>query len=149
LKEIICRKYYDSYLILRKHQQKVAECLWKLTDIMIHPKALADSGLEDLEGTRRSTKKIWRRGFGSDTRWIFMPKWNAISKRIKQLHRIGRIQKKGNWLSRDLTERPIERRKTILLNRYKRKRFLHRIVTGDKRWIHYTMSQKKFFSVFL
>ena len=43
----ICGKYYYSYLTLRKRQQKVAKCLWKLTDIMLHSKPLADSDLEE------------------------------------------------------------------------------------------------------
>ena len=54
------------------------------------------------------------------------------------MHRIGIVQKKGNWLPHDLTERAIERRKAmckILLKRYKMKGFLHRIVNGDKKWI--------------
>ena len=50
------------------------------------------------------------------------------------------IQKKGNWLPHDLKERAIERQKTmceILLKRHKKKSFLHRIVTGDEKWINY------------
>ena len=41
---------------------------------------------------------------------------------LRQLHQTGIVQKKGNWLLHDLTERAIERRKTmcqILLKRYK------------------------------
>jgi len=53
----ICGKYYYSNLILRKRQQKVAECLWKLMDTMLYPKALADSGLEDL----RTKILTWKR----------------------------------------------------------------------------------------
>ncbi|KAG5307798.1 MOS1T transposase, partial [Pseudoatta argentina] len=37
------------------------------------------------------------------------------------------IQKQGHWV-------PYE----LLLQRQKRKGFLHRIVTGDEKWIHYT-----------
>ena len=54
----------------------------------------------------------------------------------KRLHRIGMVQKKGNWLPLYLTERAIERRKImceILLKRYKKKSFLHRIVTGEEK----------------
>jgi len=43
-------------------------------------------------------------------------------------------------LPHDLTGRAIERRKTMcemLLKRYKRKSFLHRIVIGNEKWIHY------------
>ena len=31
----------------------------------------------------------------------------------KQLHRIGMVHKKGNWMPHDLTEKSIERRKTM------------------------------------
>jgi len=59
---------------------------------------------------------------------------------FKRLHRIVMVQKKENWLPHDLIERAIERRKTmckILLKRYKRKSFLHRIVTGHEKLIQY------------
>jgi len=58
----------------------------------------------------------------------------------KRLHRIRVVQKKGNWLPHDFTERAVERRKImweILLKRYKRKGFLHLIVTGKEMLIHY------------
>jgi [histone H3]-lysine36 N-dimethyltransferase SETMAR len=57
-----------------------------------------------------------------------------------RLNKIGVVLKQGIWLPHDLKERDIERRKTIcemLLMRHKRKSFLHRIVTGDEKWIHY------------
>ena len=47
--------------------------------------------------------------------------------------------KLGNWLPHEMTERDIQPQKIIcefLLQRQKRKCFLHRIFTGDKRWIH-------------
>jgi len=49
------------------------------------------------------------------------------------------VQKKVNWLPHDLIEKTIKRQKMckILLERYKRKGFLYRIVTGDEKWIHY------------
>ena len=61
----------------------------------------------------------------------------CISKRIEVLEM---IRKLGNWVPHELTERSIERRKTIcdvLLQRHKRKSFLHRIITGDEKSIHY------------
>ena len=61
----------------------------------------------------------------------------AISKRLKVL---GFIQKLGNWVPHELKPRDVERRFCIsemLLERNKRKSFLHRIVTGDEKWIHY------------
>lgn len=50
------------------------------------------------------------------------------------------IQKQGNWVPHELRERDVEKRATMcnnLLQRHKRKGFLHRIVTGDEKWIHH------------
>ena len=58
----------------------------------------------------------------------------AISIRLKSM---GKIQKMEKWVPQ-LNEKQQENRKTtceMLLTRYKRKSFLHRIVTGDKKWI--------------
>ena len=55
----------------------------------------------------------------------------------KRLHRIGMVQKNGNRLSHDLTERAIEHQKTMSEILLKRKTFIHRIITGDKKLIHY------------
>ena len=46
----------------------------------------------------------------------------------------------------ELKERDIERRKTtceILFDRFKRKSFLHRIVTGDEKWIYFDNPKRK------
>ncbi|KAG5314879.1 MOS1T transposase, partial [Pseudoatta argentina] len=59
----------------------------------------------------------------------------AISKRLKVM---GMIQKQGNWVPYELKPRYVERRLFAceqLLE--KRKGFLHRIVTGDEKWVHY------------
>ena len=115
------------------------------------PESTADSGLEYLrttirlgrQGTRRSTKKIRRWGFGSDTRWRSMPKWNAISRSIKCYPAMHFKTIASNWNGSKegkLSERATKCRKTmceILLKRYKRKSFLHRIIIGDEKWIHY------------
>ena len=61
----------------------------------------------------------------------------AISKRLKVM---GMIQKQGNWVPYELKPRDVERRLFAceqLLERQRRKGFLHRIVTGDEKWIHY------------
>ncbi|KAG5307775.1 MOS1T transposase, partial [Pseudoatta argentina] len=50
---------------------------------------------------------------------------STVSKRLKGL---GMIQKQGHWVPYELE---------LLLQRQKRKGFLHRIVTGDEKWIHY------------
>ena len=67
----------------------------------------------------------------------------AISHRLKAL---GMIQKQGSWVPYELKPRDVERRFFTceqLLQRQKRKGFLHRIVTGDEKWIHYDNSKRK------
>ncbi|KAG5320783.1 MOS1T transposase, partial [Pseudoatta argentina] len=62
---------------------------------------------------------------------------STVSKRLKGL---GMIQKQGHWVPYELKPRGVERRFgtcELLLQRQKRKGFLHRIVTGDEKWIHY------------
>ena len=66
-----------------------------------------------------------------------------ISKRLKA---DGYIQKQGNWVPHELKPRDIERRfrmSEMLLERHKNKSFLHRIVTGDKKWTHCDNPQRK------
>ncbi|UYV71019.1 hypothetical protein LAZ67_8001425 [Cordylochernes scorpioides] len=62
----------------------------------------------------------------------------AISNRLKVM---GMVQKQGNWVPYELKSGNIERRICtceLLLKRQNRKSFfLHRIVTGDEKWIHY------------
>lgn len=67
----------------------------------------------------------------------------TISYRLKQL---GMIQKQGNWVPHELKPRDVERRFFTceqLLQRQKRKGFLHRIVTGDEKWIRYDNPKRK------
>jgi len=57
-----------------------------------------------------------------------------------------KIQKMGKWVPHELNEKQQENRKTIceiLLARYKRKSFLHRIVIGDKKWIYFDNRKRK------
>ena len=57
----------------------------------------------------------------------------AISKRLKAM---GMIQKQGNWVLYELKPRDVERRLFAceqLLERQRRKGFLHRIVTGNEK----------------
>jgi len=55
------------------------------------------------------------------------------------------IQKQGNWVSYELKPRNVECRffTCEMLARHKRKGFLHHIVTGDEKWIHYDNSKKR------
>ncbi|UYV67844.1 hypothetical protein LAZ67_5002206 [Cordylochernes scorpioides] len=53
---------------------------------------------------------------------------------------MGMVQKQGNWVPYELKPGNIERRICtceLLLKRQNRKGILHRIVTGDEKWIHY------------
>jgi len=62
------------------------------------------------------------------------------------LREMGKIQKVGRWVPHELNERQTERRKNtceILLERYRRKSFLHRIVTGDEKWIFFENPKRK------
>lgn len=67
----------------------------------------------------------------------------AISHRLKEM---GMIRKIGNWVPYDLKPRDVERRFFTceqLLQRQKRKGFLHRIVTGDEKWIQYDNPKRR------
>jgi len=66
----------------------------------------------------------------------------TISYRLKSL---GMTQKQGNWIPYELKPRNVECRffTCEMLARHKRKSFLHRIVTGDEKWIHYDNPKKR------
>ena len=67
----------------------------------------------------------------------------AVSIRLKAM---GKIQKVGKWVPHEPNERQQENRKTtceMLLARYERKSFLHRIVTGDEKWIYFENPKRK------
>jgi len=56
------------------------------------------------------------------------------------------IQKQGNWVPYELKSRNVERRFFTceqLIQRQQRKGFLHRIVTGNEKWIFYDNPKKK------
>ena len=59
---------------------------------------------------------------------------------------MGMIQKQENWVSYELKPRDVERRFFTceqLIQRQQKKGFLHRIVTGDEKWIFYDNPKKK------
>ena len=67
----------------------------------------------------------------------------TISDRLKAM---GMIRKVGHWVPYELKPRDVERRfcmSEMLLERYKKKSFLHRIVTGDEKWIHYDNPKRR------
>ena len=58
----------------------------------------------------------------------------------KWLISVGYIHKEGNWVPHLLNDKDAGRRLMaceMLLQRHKRKGFLHRIVTGDEKWIYF------------
>ena len=67
----------------------------------------------------------------------------TISDRLKAM---GKIQKCGKWVPHELNERQMENRKNtceILLQRHERKSVLHRIVTGDEKWIYFKNPKRR------
>ncbi|UYV68292.1 SETMAR [Cordylochernes scorpioides] len=67
----------------------------------------------------------------------------VISNRLKIM---GMVQKQGNWVPYELKPGNIERRICtceLLLKRQNRKGFLHRIVMGDEKWIHYDNPKRR------
>ncbi|GFX19561.1 mariner Mos1 transposase [Trichonephila clavipes] len=67
----------------------------------------------------------------------------AISKRLKVM---GMIQKQGNWVPYELKPRDVERRLFAceqLLATQRQKGFLHRIVTGDEKWVRYDNPKRR------
>jgi len=62
---------------------------------------------------------------------------------------MGIIQKQGNWVPYELKSRDVERRFFTceqLIQTQQRKDFLHRIVTGDEKWIFYDSKKKKYYA---
>ena len=58
----------------------------------------------------------------------------------------GKIQKYGKCVPHQLNDKQMENRKTIcemMLQRFERKSFLHRIVTGDEKWIYFENPKQK------
>ena len=68
---------------------------------------------------------------------------STVCKRLKAM---GMIQKQGHWVPYELKLRDVERRFftcELLIERQNRKGFLHRVVTGDEKWIHYDNPKRK------
>ncbi|GBP04837.1 Mariner Mos1 transposase [Eumeta japonica] len=70
-------------------------------------------------------------------------KQQAISKHLKVM---GIIQKQRHWVPYELKQRDVERHSFVceqLLARQRQKGFLHRIVTGDEKWVHYDNPERR------
>ncbi|GBP50526.1 Mariner Mos1 transposase [Eumeta japonica] len=64
----------------------------------------------------------------------------------KGLRVLGMIWKQEHWVLYELKPRDVERRFfmcELLLQREKRKGFLHHIITGDEKWIHYNNPKRR------
>ena len=61
-----------------------------------------------------------------------------------RLHAMEKVQKIGKWVPHELNDRQMKRNTCqILLARQKRKSFLHRIVTGDEKWIYFRILKQE------
>jgi len=70
-------------------------------------------------------------------------RYAAISVR---LHTIGKIQKEGKWVPHELSEdnKNLRRNTALtLLSKFRKKDFLHKIITGDEKWILYDNSKHR------
>ena len=69
----------------------------------------------------------------------------AVSVRLRAM---GMIQKQGNCVPYELKPRDVERRfftcEQLIQTQQREKVFLHRIVTGDEKWIFYNSKKKKY-----
>jgi [histone H3]-lysine36 N-dimethyltransferase SETMAR len=63
-----------------------------------------------------------------------------------RLSAMGKVQKEGKWDPHELTEQQQKNRRTtceILLGRQQRKSFMHRIITGDEKWLYFDNLKRK------
>ena len=98
--------------------------------------------------TSWAAKKVWRWSTGSITRWRSLPNTRR-ARRVFESHssshfktfKSSRIHSKARKLGPTWTHpRDVEGpfcMSEMLLERHKKKSFLHRIVKGDEKWIHY------------
>lgn len=64
----------------------------------------------------------------------------------RHLHAMGKIRKLGKWVPHQLNEKQLEERITTCkkhLAAFKKHSFLHRIVTGDEKWVYYENPKRK------
>jgi len=57
-----------------------------------------------------------------------------------RLHTMGKVQKEGRWVSHELSkDNKNRRRDTVItsLSKFRKKDCLHKIITGDEKWILY------------
>ena len=72
----------------------------------------------------------------------------GVSQAAMRLYAMGKVQKIGKWVPHELNDRQIGQNTCqILLARQEKKSFLHRIVTGDEKWIYFQNPKRKKFWV--
>ena len=68
---------------------------------------------------------------------------SSVRQRLREMRIIQNI---GRWVPHELNESQMEKSKNgcdILFARHKMKSFLHRIVTGDEKWIYFANPRRK------
>ena len=99
------------------------------------PKKFEDSELQALldEDSTQTLKRL-AKALGVDQVTI-----------TRRLHAIGKSQKEGKWVLYELKERHWKAKNYlwIFVWHFKRKSFLLRIVTGDKKWIYFDNPKRK------
>jgi len=61
-----------------------------------------------------------------------------------RLHTMGKVQKEDRWVLHELSKDNKNRRRDTafsLLSKFRKKEFLHKIITGDEKWILYDNSK--------
>ncbi|KAL6266174.1 hypothetical protein P5V15_003034 [Pogonomyrmex californicus] len=63
-----------------------------------------------------------------------------------RLYTMGKVQKEGRWVPHELSEDNKNRRRDTaltLLSKFGKKDFLHKIITGDEKWILYDNPKRR------
>jgi len=63
-----------------------------------------------------------------------------------RLHTMGKVQKEGRWVPHELSEDNKNRRRDTaltLLSKFRKKDFLHKIITDDEKWILYDNPKRR------
>lgn len=130
----ICQAYGEAVISERTCRDWFAK--FKKGDLSLEdkprtgrPKEFADEELESLlqEDATQSTTQLARR-LRVDQSTV-----------VRRLHALGKIQKVGRWVPHTLTDRNVGQRLGIckaLLQRFERKNFLWKVVTGDEKWVY-------------
>jgi len=70
----------------------------------------------------------------------------GVTQQAVRLHTMGRVQKEGGWVPHELFEDNKNRRRDIaltVLSKFQKKDFLHKIITGDEKWVLYDNPKRR------